>query len=76
VGRYSIAYAVEELGRPGKHQADLVLRVFDAAGDPLGATDSRCQAPAALVPVPPPASKIAVDRRPEVLFGARPTRCG
>lgn len=48
-GRYSIAYAVEELGRPGKHQADLVLRVFDAAGEPLGATDSRCQAPAALV---------------------------
>jgi Tc toxin complex TcA C-terminal TcB-binding domain/Neuraminidase-like domain len=49
VGHYSIAYAIEELGRPGKHQADLVLRVFAADGSPLGATDSRCQAPAALV---------------------------
>jgi len=46
---YSIAYAAEELGRPGKHLADLVLRVFDAGGGLLGALDSRCQAPAALV---------------------------
>lgn len=49
VGRYSIAYAVEELGRPGKHLADLVLRVFAADGELLGASDVRCQAPAALV---------------------------
>jgi hypothetical protein len=49
IGRYLIPYAVEELGRPGKHQADLVLRVYHATGELLGAIDSRCQAPAALV---------------------------
>ena len=49
IGRYLIPYSVEELGRPGKHQADLVLRVYDATGKLLGAIDSRCQAPAALV---------------------------
>ncbi len=32
VGRDSLAYAVEDLGRAGKHLVDLVLRVFDAGG--------------------------------------------
>lgn len=45
---------------------------------PVGLAAAREQhpRPAARVPVPPPASEIAVDRRPEILFGARSTRRG
>jgi hypothetical protein len=44
-GHYEVQYTPDHLGRPGKHQADLVVRAFDPAGAPLVASDVICRAP-------------------------------
>src|SRR5215470_15025500 len=45
-GEYTITYTLQKLGRPDKQNADLVVRVFDALGKQLGASDVLFNAPA------------------------------
>ena len=45
-GAYTITYTAQQLGRPGKQAADLVVRVFDGQGKPLAASDVLFDAPA------------------------------
>jgi hypothetical protein len=44
-GRYEVQYNDQRLGRPSKHQADLVVRAVDPAGAALTASDVICHAP-------------------------------
>src|SRR5690349_16840729 len=45
-GAYAITYTAEQLGRPGKQNADLIVRVFDGQGKPLAVSDVLFNAPA------------------------------